>query len=146
MLHFYYLIDFTSLQSVQSNTVSHNFFCMWYSHLSSFFLILFIIVEAKNKHYNPSIRHLWHSKGSLPWSRSCFECLYRGPGNLQQHDSVTGSQTFKKSLFSSKWGDERVFTMSITTGSLFNWVFFISHLNILWWACSPAGGFLQFFL
>lgn len=32
-------------------------------------------VEAKDKQWNPSVRHLWLWRDSLLWGRSCFECL-----------------------------------------------------------------------
>lgn len=51
------------------------FFHEIFSPLPLFLNPIYQIVEAKDKHYNPSVRHLWHSKGSLPWCRSCFECL-----------------------------------------------------------------------
>lgn len=90
--------DLTGFISLQCVSHSPPYFRKWCSHLSPSLNPIYQIVEAKDKHHNPSHRHRWLSQGSLPWSRSCFECLYRGPSNLHQHDSIIGSQTFKMSL------------------------------------------------
>lgn len=78
-------------------------------HLIFLPLLLFLnpipqIVEAEDKHCNPSVRHLWLPKGSLPMSGSCFECRFRG----QQLDSITGSRSSKTSLFCLKLRNDRV--------------------------------------
>lgn len=82
------------------------------------------IVEAKDKHHNPSVRHLWHSKGSLPWYRSCFECLCRGAG--QPTAAWLHHWRPILSLKPKGW----VFILSISS---------MSRFRILWWACNPMG-------